>query len=939
MARSTGLGALLAAALLAPAAVAGPGDPVGDAAREEAAALLARGRSLAAEGKPAEAWAALSASLRACPDQPGKDAARDVLLALPTPPAPSLTPAERAVVVARIDDERSRYLRDRASALLGAGRLRGALRILEVVRGTLEEESTAKVLGDPKAAERRTREADDLRARILGDLPPEERRRADEAVAETKGDPVRLLRAAEGLRRDRHLLAARRVLTEVVYHGSAPEEPRARARAALATLEPEILADMAPEERKAVDEALGQPAFHRLQALPSLEFIFIGDGDLLARIPERSRYWFDLAYLVLTDLAGRVPNPEGDRVTVFFKELWDFGGGVGGGKRIDIGRADPRGRAAVLVSTGLLYHELSHCVFDLPGLPGWTEGIANFGAAFCSEVLKQETDPLHSARGNLDAFRRDYLDREERFWRMAPYGPSAGWFLHWIDTRGRVAGGGYDWVRYGRIFRAWSALRPPPETPVAVARTFAHLLAREFGDAVWADLETHRFPLDGGAAEVARDVEERRFLLAEARAGDGEAQARLVRDHAGTREAAEVLRGRLRADVLGVESRAEALAELGLLEAWRVCGPFLPGEGGDALATPFPPEREARFAAEYPGPRESARWRTPGEDGNVEREPGGLVTAKWAYPDGTATYALTEVEVPAAVDAWAWITSAHRWSLRADDVLVEFQEWAPGWTVEDRDRVEIRLPAGRSRLLLKVVAEGGAPSFALRLTDRGGRGIAGLRSVPPSEREAPPRGEEKWRTLLREDFARGGPGSGWKSGPGGFAHRNKALRGSDRSGGVPWRKYSVRPGFPQDSPSNSLSLDPRALAKAGEDLRVEIRMEGEAKIALTLDAEEAAGGLTGWTVVLAPRGDGAAVRLERYDRLLHLEPSVPLRQGREHVLVVERVDGFLTVFVDGAVALDRASAPPLRRDGLRISTWGPEPALTRIEVATRGAAR
>ena len=112
----------------------------------------------------------------------------------------------------------------------------------------------------------------------------------------------------------------------------------------------------------------------------SREFLYIGDADLVARIPEKSRRSFDLAYLALTDLAGRVPNPGGDRVTVFFKELWDFGGGVGGGTRIDIGRADPKSKAAVLVATPLLFHELAHCVFDFDGLPGWVEGVADFAA-------------------------------------------------------------------------------------------------------------------------------------------------------------------------------------------------------------------------------------------------------------------------------------------------------------------------------------------------------------------------------------------------------------------------------------------------------------------------------------------------------------------------------------------------------------------------------
>ena len=82
----------------------------------------------------------------------------------------------------------------------------------------------------------------------------------------------------------------------------------------------------------------------------------------------------DLDYVFQTDLFGRVPNPGGDRVTVFFKELWDFGGGVGGGKTIDIGKADP-GQRGYRVDVGLLYHELTHCIDDTdPIFEGFREG-------------------------------------------------------------------------------------------------------------------------------------------------------------------------------------------------------------------------------------------------------------------------------------------------------------------------------------------------------------------------------------------------------------------------------------------------------------------------------------------------------------------------------------------------------------------------------------
>jgi len=686
-----------------------------------------------------------------------------------------------------------------------------------------------------------------------------------------------------------------------------------------------------------VDEALRNPVFGRLATLPSQEFLFIGDADLLARIPERSRHVFDVSFLALTDLAGRVPNPEGDRVTVFFKELWDFGGGIGGGRRIDIGRADPRSKQAVLVSTGLYFHELSHCVFDLePGFPGWVEGIANFGAAFCASFLRLETDRWQSAEGNLEAFRRDFLGREETYWRMAPYGPSAGWFLHWIEAHGKRPSGGYDWVRYGRVFRAWKALPAPPETVPAIARAFGTLLVEQFGAEAWKELEAHGFPCEGGPAEAALDARVRPDLLGRARAGDADAMGTLLRDHPGSREAAEVRRMDLRAGGEFSGATAEAQAALGAVRGWRVCGPFYPPERGDGLATVFAPERGQFFGREYGDTRKVARWYRPATESPVLEDPAGLVAARWAYPEGSATYGLAEVEVPAAVEGFAWVTTEDRWALWADGRLVEKQDWGAGRAVPDRDRVPLALAAGRHRLLLKVTTPRSGPTFALRLTDRAGRGVPGMRCLDPAEGEADPPRPGKGKAVHRDAFARAALGAAWTTGPGGFDVRNRQMAGVDSRGAVPWRKYSVRPGFPQDSPSNQATLDPRLAAKAGEDLRVELGLAlpapGHPKVAVTLDAEEAAGGLTGWTVVVVPAGKGVDVRLEHYDRLLYLATDVEAPRGKDHVLLVERREGFVTVTLDGVVALDRISAPALRRRGLRLCTWDASPAFTRFTL-------
>jgi hypothetical protein len=901
------------------------------------ASLLEEGRTAASAGDLAKAYEALGSALRQADDQAGKNAARNELLNLKTPRAPALTEMERGVVVARIDQERSRHLRDVANKLLGKKKLKGALKLLEEIKGSLEEEATAKVIGDPKAAERRGREVSDLKIRIFTDMPEKRKVLADELVVKYRETPDRLLREARKLHEDGKSLAARRALSAFLFNPGNPAEAKKAARDLIASIEKDVLDDLDAEERKAVEGALKNPVFGRLTALPSQEFIFIGDIDLVERIPERSRYVLDLAYIALTDLVGRVPNPQGDRVTIFFKELWDFGGGIGGGKKIDIGRADPTSKRAVIVNSGLYFHELSHCIFDLkPDFPGWVEGIANFGAAFCSSFLRQDTDEWHSARGNLDAFKQDFLDREMRYWRTSPYGPSAGFFLHWIAKYGK-AGKEYDWIRYGRIFRAWRALDPKPRSVPAIARTFGHLLAGEFGPAVWKDLEAQGFPCEGGAAGAELDAVTRPALLRDASMGDPDAWESLLTEHRGSAETAVILRQMIR-NAADDEEAAPHLEALGAVRDWRVCGPFYPEPRGNGLASIFPPEREVRLERSYRSRQESAKWYVPtsGEEGIVHEDTIGRVTAKWAYPRNSVTYGVVDIDVPEAVDAWAWVTTEHKWALWVDGRLVEKQEWGAGRWMPDRDRVPLRLEKGTHRVILKVVLGHMGPHFMLRFTDRQGRGLPGMTCRPVEESPWPAPGEHAWRPHFEDSFMRSSLGRNWKAGPGGFKVKKGLAAGTDKKGRVPWRKYSVRPGFPQDSPSNQLTLSPKRLVKVGKDLLVAVgteqRKKGLPKIAVTLDAEEAAGGLTGWTVVVVPRGGEVDCRLERYDRLVHLGTGIKVPKAKEHLLEIERVGGLVTVRLDGHDLLDRVSATPLGRQGLRICTWGTEPAVSIVRV-------
>src|SRR5690606_8209958 len=132
----------------------------------------------------------------------------------------------------------------------------------------------------------------------------------------------------------------RPVARELVRTIEFTPELREEAAAARREIERAWLQDVPPEQRAEADAARNHPCWARTAARQSHRFVMIGPKTLVDGIVDESLLRFDLAYLYLTDLFGRVPNPDGDRVTVYFKELWEFGGGIGGGKIVDVGRAD-----------------------------------------------------------------------------------------------------------------------------------------------------------------------------------------------------------------------------------------------------------------------------------------------------------------------------------------------------------------------------------------------------------------------------------------------------------------------------------------------------------------------------------------------------------------------------------------------------------------------
>ncbi len=327
-------------------------------------------------------------------------------------------------------------MRQMSGRFFGRKRYHASLLILEAVGGALEEDADKAVLGAVDAVERIEKDRWDVRDKILEQLTDEQKSAADEVI-EKLGPTRKLLDVGLRWRTEKRYPEARRVLNDLSF--AEKKELRDAAQEARKELDAAWVADVPPEDRALVDGVIENAAWGRTSSVTMQEFILIGPRGLIESIPAGSRRRFDVAYVFLTDLFGRRPNPAGDRVTVYFKELWEFGGGTGGGKQINIGRAAPEKRGTRL-DTGLLYHELTHCIDDTrPVLGGWHEGLANVGAAYAFEVLGQRADLAHSFAANLRDFRNDYVARDLAYWRIPNYGPSAGFFLYFVDTYARTS--------------------------------------------------------------------------------------------------------------------------------------------------------------------------------------------------------------------------------------------------------------------------------------------------------------------------------------------------------------------------------------------------------------------------------------------------------------------------------------------------------------------
>jgi hypothetical protein len=898
-------------------------------------ATIAQALAIATK-QPRAAWDQLEYTFRRLDDYPLKQKVQKALLQVGRTPAPALTFEEQGIVADRIGGERARYLRLVSGRMFDRGKLHGALLLLDEVGGSLQQDADRAVIGALDEARRATQDRDGICKRIFALSPAQEAE--VEALAQKHPKGADRLRHGLQLAADK---AQRGVARELIRTLEFTPELRETAAAERSKLEAAWLADVPADERAEAEAALKHPCWARTKSRVTHRFVILGPEALIESIPDDSLLRFDLAYLYVTDLFGRVPNPDGDRVTVYWKELWDFGGGVGGGKIIDIGNAKPDAKG-VRADTGLLYHELTHCVDDTtPVYGGMREGLADVGAAFAQMELGQVAGGRAAIGLAQRAFLQDYLERDLEYWRIPNYGPSAGFFLHFLVTYGKSAEG-YRWELYRKFFRDYRSCRVKDARTPTLARAFAYHLVQAFGDAAFADLQRFRWPLIDSDLEAVRREQDA-------------AKARQLGPTFDELPGSPVPRDRLAKQLDSRKADADQHAdELGVVRQWWVIGPFRK-QGVDPDTYRFPPELEIDLQARYESINNNPIWRQPGpKPVLVERT--GWVAFDFAYMDDSAEYALTHVTADTDLEAWFHLRADDDVTLFVDDELIGKHDfatgslgpWRPGRNVHLPDAVSFRVPlrAGRHKVLVKVRNNAGEAGFSLAIAQRNGLPLPGWRAdlEPPAKQlaalDAPP--GEKWPSRWKARFD--APAAAKKLEPtvGQWRVRNGALEGHATGREVEWRKYTVRPGFPKDSPSNLAWLPEKATEQL-EAFQLTVELPAGSpppKLCVIVQGDGQRDALCGWTLILDPDGDRVRAYLERYDLRMHMADAVPFASdGKKPTkLVLAYFGKRLSVRLGDHVLFDQAPLLPIPgKHRIGLATWGEQLRLEAMEL--RGPTR
>lgn len=164
----------------------------------------------------------------------------------------------------------------------------------------------------------------------------------------------------------------------------------------------------------------------------------------------------------------------------------------------------------------------------------------------------------------------------------------------------------------------------------------------------------------------------------------------------------------------------------GVVPAWHVIAPFPAGEDR-RLGAVFPPEREIDLNAVHEGKSGPVRWIKHLSYGGVVGL--GELFGPHSYTAGCTAYAACTVTSPKEQTV--------QMRLGSDDDAVVWIEGKEVWRRErmggvkrDDEVLDVRLPKGRSRILMKVYNRTGMWGFFMRFTDLDGKPLEGLRFSP-----------------------------------------------------------------------------------------------------------------------------------------------------------------------------------------------------------------
>jgi hypothetical protein len=187
---------------------------------------------------------------------------------------------------------------------------------------------------------------------------------------------------------------------------------------------------------------------------------------------------------------------------------------------------------------------------------------------------------------------------------------------------------------------------------------------------------------------------------------------------------------------LGVE--VDLQSHFGFLTHWKLIGPF-DNTDTQGFDVSYPPERELKFDAKYPGKEEEVGW----TEFSTTDAYGKVNLAKALAPHkGAITYAATEYVSDRARSVELRLGTPNAWKLWVNGELIFAREEYHRGTQLDQYRVPVQLRAGRNTILLKVCQNEQKEDWAqdwvyqLRVCDAAGAAIppAKTSSAAASER-------------------------------------------------------------------------------------------------------------------------------------------------------------------------------------------------------------